>query len=843
LIVYPSDYITVKVDVQVKNEAGEYTTVKHFDVWRTMFKPQVGFLPYSPVAISLGEQETKEIRLAIHRQGNRTREMGQVVLTSSPVIERYAEKTLAKLSENTLPPWDYYLWDTQPELKNTGMTQPEQALDISKHMTSEGVLEWDVPEGEWIIMRTGMTLTGVENAPASPEGTGLEVDKMSKKHIAAHFDGFIGQVLKRIPKEDRKSFKILVEDSYEMGSQNFTDGYLDEFKERYGYDATPFLPVFNGHVIGNPDLSDRFLWDVRRMVADKVSYDYVGGLREISHKNGLTTWLENYGHWGFPGEFLQYGGQSDEVGGEFWDNGGTNRYENRVAASCANIYGKKKVSAESFTSGGPAFSRYPANFKELGDWSFTEGINNTLLHVYIEQPYENDYPGIDAWFGNEFNRKNTWFGQMDLFTMYIKRCNFMLQQGLNTADVAYFIGEDTPKMTGIRNPELPRGYNYDYINAEVILRDMSVKDGKLVLPHGTSYRVLVLPPLETMRPEVLMKIEQLVNDGATILGNPPKRSPSMKDYPESDRKISEIAAKMWGNPVEKKRNYGKGLILTGMTLEETFDLLKVEPDCLPDSKSILFTHRSRGGMEIYFVANQSNEKTRTGVRFRVKGMKPELWDALTGDIRPLPAFEQNGETTTVPLQFEAFGSALIVFRKNGRPSAKEITANFPATTVIATPDLPWKVSFEHDSLKRGPSEPVTFDKLEDWTQSADPRIRYYSGTAVYTAKVNIDNLPSGNKTVYLNLGKLSAMAKVKINDIYVGGAWTEPYRINITGKIRRGENTLEIELVNTWQNRMIGDRQLPENESIVKSRYSRWKADSPLQPSGLFGPVEIVSEN
>ncbi|MDR1675477.1 MAG: glycoside hydrolase family 2 [Tannerella sp.] len=838
LSIYPAGNLNVTGEIRRKDGTG-YQSIKRFDARRTNYSVQVGFDPYSPIVVSLGETEAREFRILFDRHGNGDSEIHKITLTSTPVLERFAEKTLAKMTEGNLPPWDYYLWDAQPELKNVRVTQAEQVVDISDRMSPEGLLEWDAPEGNWIIMRTGMRLTGVENSPASPEGTGLEVDKMSKAHVAAHFDGFIGKVLERIPAEDRTSFKVVVADSYEMGSQNFTDGFSDEFKQRYGYDATPFLPVFQGHIIGSADLSDRFLWDVRRLVADKVSYDYVGGLREISHRHGLTTWLENYGHWGFPGEFLQYGGQSDEVGGEFWDGSGTDRYENRVAASCAHIYGKNKVSAESFTSGGPAFTRYPKHFKGLGDWSFTEGVNSTLLHVYIEQPYENDYPGIDGWFGNEFNRKNTWFSQMDLFTLYLKRCNFMLQQGLNIADVAYFIGEDAPKMTGIRHPELPKGFNYDYINAEVILRDMSVKDGRLVLPHGTSYRVLVLPPLETMRPELLRKIEQLVADGAVVLGSPPSRSPSLKDYPAADRQVDELARKLWGDLPAQKRSYGKGLVLNDMTLEEVFALLNVVPDCLSDGH-VLFTHRTLDGKEIYFISNQREESIRIRTQFRVKGLQPELWDALTGEIRPLPAFEQTGETTAIPLQLEPAGSALIVFREKGRPSAKDVAANFPQPAVIATVNTPWEVTFEHDAVRRGPSETVTFPKLQDWTLSDDPRIRYYSGTAIYTTKVNVGELPQG-KTFYLNLGALSAMAKVKVNGVYAGGAWTEPYRVNVTGQIRPGENTLEIEVVNTWRNRLIGDRQLPEQERIFQSCYIKLTAESPLQSSGLIGPVEVVA--
>ncbi|MDR2120205.1 MAG: glycoside hydrolase family 2 [Tannerella sp.] len=840
LSVYPAGNMHVTVEVCVDNGDG-YKPVKRFDARRTNYSVQVGFNPYSPVVISLGELKGQKFRLAFDKHGNGDSEIRDIVLTSTPALERFAEKTLAKMSEGTLPEWAHYLWDVQPEPGDVRIAQAAQVVDISDRMSADGLLEWDAPEGEWIVMRTGMRLTGVKNSPASPEGTGLEVDKMSRAHVAAHFDGFIGKVLARIPAEDRKSFKVVVEDSYEMGSQNFTDGYLDEFKQRYGYDATPFLPVFRGHIIGSPDLSERFMWDVRRMVADKVSYDYVGGLREISRQHGLTTWLENYGHWGFPGEFLQYGGQSDEVGGEFWDGQGTDRYENRIAASCAHIYGKNKVSAESFTSGGPAFSRYPKNFKGHADWSFTEGVNNTLLHVYIEQPYENDYPGIDAWFGNEFNRKNTWFAQMDLFTLYLKRCNFMMQQGLNVADVAYFIGEDAPKMTGIRHPEIPRGYNYDYINAEVILRDLSVRDGRLVLPHGTSYSVLVLPPLETMRPELLQKIGQLAADGAVILGNPPSRSPSMKDYPEADRLVRELAQKMWGDlSAWKQRAYGKGTIINDKTLEKTFALLSLPPDCLTDNPAVLYTHRTLGGADIYFLSNQSEEAVSFKTQFRVAGMQPELWDALTGEIRPLPAFEQLAETTVVPLKLEAAGSALIVFRRKGSPSTADVAANFPQPEVIAVAESPWKVVFEHDALKRGPSEPVVFTEPADWAQSADPRIRYYSGAAVYTNTLHIGEIPP-RKTLYLSLGAVSAMAKVKVNGIYAGGVWTEPCRVNITGLVRPGENTLEIEVVNTWRNRLIGDMQLPENDRPVRSQYSRWTADSPLQPSGLMGPVEILA--
>ena len=420
-------------------------------------------------------------------------------------------------------------------------------------------------------MRTAMLPTGTLCSPAPVEGTGLETDKMSKKHIRTHFDNYLGQILKRIPAEDRKTFKVCVEDSYETGGQNWTDNLIEDFIAAYGYDPVPFIPVMSGVVVGSEDMSDRFLWDLRRLVADEVSYNYVGGLREVSNEHGLTTWLENYGHWGFPGDFLQYGSQSDEIAGEFWSFGDLGDIENRVASSCGHIYGKRKVWAESFTCGGPDFTQYPGQMKQRGDRFFTEGINATLYHLYIQQP-DDRVPGVNAWFGNEFNRHNTWFSQLDVFNDYIKRCNYMLQQGRYVADVAYFLGEDCPKMTGTKDPELPEGFSFDYINSDVVMK-ACVKDGKLTLESGMQYSVLVLPKIKTMRPELLEKLETLVRDGLVILGPAPERSPSMKGYPECDVKVRGIAARMWRNntdPFSRSVSYGKGRIYKDASLEEVF---------------------------------------------------------------------------------------------------------------------------------------------------------------------------------------------------------------------------------------------------------------------------------
>jgi len=376
------------------------------------------------------------------------------------------------------------------------------------------------------------------------------------------------------------------------------------------------------------------------------------------------------------------------VGGEFWAED-DHTYENRAAASCAHIYGKKKVSAESFTSVGHPFSYSPAALKSVGDKAFCEGINDTVLHVCISQPDEVRAPGLDAWFGVEFNRKNTWFAHLDLFTDYLKRCNFLLQQGTHVADIAYYIGEDAPKQTGICEPAPPAGFDYDYINSDVILNRLRVgADGELLLPDGKSYRVLVLPPQDTMRPEVLRKIIALARDGATILGTPPVRSPSLKNYPNADKEVEKLTREFFGKG---------GLLTPPAALSATgaprnfCAALGLVPDFQWDDPKtpLLYTHRKLTGnaaaitngatgggnvCDIYFVSNRSDKTVRVAPAFRVAGARPELWDAVTGERRPAPAFARNtvAGTTTVPLELPPNGSIFVVFVRE-----KSLSASVP----------------------------------------------------------------------------------------------------------------------------------------------------------------------
>jgi len=840
LVIFPAlRRLNADVEFQVK-KGNDYVTLRKFTIDRNNDNLNVGFKPYGPVSISIPATTSRDFRL-IFTNGSGDFGVTEIELSASPKEESYIEKTLAKMFQSPLPYWNEYQWKPQPKTDDLDLViNPEELIDISKFMSSDGTLKWNTPAGNWVVMRFGMQSTLVQNGPASPQGTGLEVDKMSKQHVKSHFDAFLGEILRRIPAADRKTWKVAVQDSYETGGQNWTDDMLEKFKTNYGYNALPYLPVLSGKVVGSPDQSDRFLWDLRRFIADRVAYDYVGGLRDACKPHGLHTWLENYGHWGFPGEFLQYGGQSDEIGGEFWSEGSLGDIENRAASSCAHIYGKTKVSAESFTAGGGAYQRYPEIIKPRGDRFFTEGINNTLLHVYISQPSDDQMPGINANFGNEFNRHNTWFSYMDLFTKYLKRCNSMLQEGLYVADAAYFIGEDAPKMTGVTDPALPKGYSYDYINGEVLRDRVKVVGHQLVLPDGMSYNILVLPKMETIRPELLRKIKELVQQGATILGPAPQRSPSLQNFPSADAEVRKLAGELWGDingTTIRKNSFGNGLVLSGMSMQEALDILQIAPDVkVRDEDPFLYIHRTSKEGDIYFVSNQSNQTLKVNPTFRITGKQPEFWDAVTGSVRILPEYTQTASATNVPLKLEAFQSAFILFRHDAVQKKKSIAVNFPEPTSQTTITTPWQVAF--DAKGRGPKNPILFETLTDWTSNQNDSIKYYSGTAVYKNDFQM-NKARKNERIFLNLGAVSVMAKVKINGLEVGGVWTAPWQLDITDAVKSGKNTVEISVVNNWVNRLIGDSKLNPSERKTWTSYPLFQPGDNLQASGLKGPVQI----
>lgn len=819
---------------------GKEMLLKAFVYDRSKHDVNVGPIPTGPVAIGLPETKASRFRLVCSHIEGRNSGFTEIEITERAVLEKYIEKQLGKMHPTPLPMWGSYLWEEQPAVAGNQGVPAEKVMDISTKMDRQGRLNWQAPEGKWTIMRIGMTPTGTKNAPAAPQGKGYEIDKASAALAGYHFKQYVGKLLDKIPAENRSALKYVIADSYEMGSQNWTDGFEKRFEERYGYNPKPWLPVLSGQIVGSVTESNRFLWDLRRAIADDVAYEYVGGLRRICGQHNLQVWLENYGHWGFPSEFLMYGGQSDLVSGEFWNEGTLGDIECKAASSCVHTYGKTICFAEAFTSANQVYLRHPARLKTRGDWSFTEGVNQFVLHLYIQQPDEARVPGINAWFATEFNRHNTWFKQSKHWMDYVRRCQHLLQQGSYAADVCYFISENAPKMTGVRQPELPQGYSYDYINAEVIVRDMQVRDGRLVLPGGAAYRLMVLPPLDTMRPAVIQKLEQLIRQGGAVYGPRPVQSPSLQNYPQCDRQVQDVASRIWGadySTGKLSRPYGKGHIFNGMELQTVLDELGVARDVdLPDMP-VLWTHRTMPGRDIYFLTNQSDKRIEIRPVFRVSGLKPQAWNTLTGEIRWLSDYSQTQQGTTVPMALEPGQSRFIVFTNESASAVSPAYAgNDPRLNAWKTIDGPWAVEFKNPVI--GVDEKLTLDALMDWSKSEKDSIKYYSGTAVYSVEFDLGSVPQ-DKDIYIDLGQVHVMAQVSVNGKPAGGVWMAPYVLPVTHLVQPGRNVLQVETVNLWRNYLVKECILPQAQRKTWLLVSDIKEGEALQPSGLVGPVVL----
>lgn len=843
ITLYPGAYHMI-VDCKLQAWVnGSYKTMKEFEFDRRGFEGKTGVHAMGPLAIALPQTKAKKFKLICNNIRNRASfnnpknartGFSEIILSEKVVLENYLGKTMGRMHPTPQPTADSYVWNTvsygeYPE----EVIQPETAINLSDKIDGNGNLNWNAPEGEWTIMRFGMTPTGIKNHPAAPQGKGYEVDKANSEYARYHFNNYIGELLKRIPKESKSAFKYVIADSYETGPQNWTDNYAKKFEQRYGYDPKPFLPVFSGRVVKSTTASDRFLWDLRRMVADDVAHEYVGGLRAIAKEHGLKTWLENYGHWGFPSEFLMYGGQSDLISGEYWNEGTLGDIECKAATSAAHIYGKKTTSAECFTAGHRSFVRHPALLKRRGDWSLTEGINHHVLHLYIHQPDSEKVPGKNAWFSTEFNRQNTWFEQGKTYFDYLRRAQHLLQQGNYAADLCYFIGEDAPIMTGATNPAVPNGYSFDYINAEVIMNRMTVKDGRFVLPDGMNYGMLVLPPLETMRPELLAKIESLVAAGGKIYGHAPKTSPSLQNYPQSDDKVKALAAKLWEGD-KKIKSYGKGVVIVDLPLGEALQKFDIQKD-VTVSDEVLWTHRELNNMDIYFLTNQSGKDIEINPSFRIAGLQPQLWDAVTGEIKELTEYNIADGRTNIPLKMEIDRSWFVVFTNDSNECiSKATTQNTPEYKTVQTVNSPWYIDFENKAIA---PKPLTIKKLIDWSKSENDLLKYYSGKANYSTTFNYSK--STEKEVYLDLGEVNVMATVSLNGKEIGTVWMSPYRLNITHALQEGENKLSIKVVNVWRNRLTGDKSLAKEARTTAVVFDKVEPEEAIVASGLVGPVTI----
>lgn len=788
----------------------------------------------------------------------------------------------------------------------------DQIMDITSWLQPDGTIEGDLPAGKWTIMRFGSRTTGAVTSPSPAPGLGFESDKMDTAAIATHLDRFAGELFrhigfqKRTPQSPYGGLGMIHFDSWEMGGQNWTGAFREEFETRRGYDPQPYYPAYTGMIVGSRELSERFLWDLRKTIQELILENQIAYIRKYANQHGLGLSIEPYDM--NPMADLELASGADVPMCEFWSEGyGFNTtFSAAEATSIAHLKGQPIVPAESFTAIGDGWGLYPGKIKNQTDWALAAGINRFMFHTFQHQSLPDSLrPGMTMGpIGVHWDRNQTWWEMGKAYHDYLSRCQFLLQQGRTVSDVLYFCPEGNPHVfrapasaymkeeevsdglyitaqEGIirvpasenkGNGVLPdkKGYAFDACPPSFLYK-ASVKNGRIIFPGGAEYRILVLPDFETMTPEILSKIKELATAGATLVGMPPKKSPSLQNYPQCDKEIASLVKDIWGEgPVPEtieKRTVGKGQIVWGKEILKNRDnlypnynytarLLKEMniPEDFVSNGDLRYAHRTASDCEIYFVSNRSGQPVSTNCTFRINKMVPELWDALTGEVRELRQYTFKDGQTTVPLQFDKDQSFFIIFRKHAGSSSEG--NNFPSFTTIQTLDKPWSVSF--DPAWGGPVK-TTFDKLTDWSMHENEGIKYYSGTAVYEQTFDVSDVT--DKQLFLDLGEVNVMAKVWLNGQEAGTVWTYPWRLNISNYIKSGENKLKIEVVNLWINRLIGDDSLPY-DGVQQGQWPDWmhsgtprpgsrytfsthtpyNKSTPLSKSGLTGPVSISKQ-
>lgn len=945
----------------------------------------------------------------------------------------------------------------------TGVIQPGQIVELTKQLKPDGTLDWKVPDGDWTIVRMGRRVTGASTRPAPSTAIGLECDKMDAKALEDHFSNFVGVLLDKMsPRAKEHGLTTLHMDSWESGAQNWTPSLLNEFKKRRGYDARPWLLAYSGRVVESFEKSERFLWDLRLTAQELVLENHAGEVKKYAHKNGLSLSMEPYDM--NPAGDLDMGAVADVPMAEFWNNGFNSAFSVLEMSSVAHVMGKAIVSAESFTSNG-ALDAYPWSLKNQGDWAFCAGVNRIVFHTFAHQALGEAYkPGVSfGHYGVFWHRNQTWWPMVSAYHRYLTRCSELLRQGVTVSDVLYLTPEGAPHVflppksavDGADNLPDKRGYGFDGCSPKILMARAEVTDGMIAFPGGSSYRLMVLPQVETMTPALLAKICDLVKAGATVVGTPPVKSPSLSGYPTCDGEVQTLAKKLWGSldvPMTvTKHTYGKGSIYWGGELSQEFlspEVSKIQNDSFSASSWIWYPegnpaqsappekryfqriitvdgtkvlasasaalsadnsftlwingkkvstgdnfnltyltsikrflrpgvnvlaveasnahpypnpagwigsfvlnykdgsceviktdqqwfagltaqtgweqavtkpkdwkesmvlgayamapwnrrvenqsshqlypsydltaarlkemgvkedftatgpvrygHRRTEDRDIYFVANRTGAPIKADCRFRVGKGRPQLWDPVTGDQRPLLQFEQTDGLTTIPMEFEAFQSFFLVFADKGEATAGKAEKNFPELKPLEELSGAWEVAFDpkwgpFDSAQGRRPGAFVFEKLEDWSKRLEDGIKYYSGIATYRKTVNLTQAPEGK--TYLHLGVVHDMARVRLNGQDLGVVWCAPWRIEVTSAIKAGNNQLEIDVVNRWANRLIGDKQPADanvrtvecppgffgGKSFKTGRYTYgmydpYKAESPLDPSGLIGPVTV----
>ncbi|MFA5816259.1 MAG: glycosyl hydrolase [Bacteroidales bacterium] len=841
----------------------------------------------------LGEESLKSIRLAMDECKRLGLDLGMFASSSwnaggSWIKPENASKSIISSEMALKGPADYK--DTLPVPK--GMSQYHSEISVYAIPLKSGqsifkkfdilnisdrydgkTLIWRVPDGEWKILRFICNNTGQNLVCPSPNSNGLIIDHLSADAAEKHISFMIKTIL-----GDRKDFgalKTFMLDSYEVDpADDWTPGFLMEFQNLFGYNPLPFLPVLSGIIIDNEDVTKRFLHDYHKAVGDMLVTNHFVKEKEILNKNGLKL-LAEAGHGGYARvDPLKALGVADIPMGEFWN--GSEFWVTKEAASAAHIYGKTLVNAETLT-GWRAWKDGPANYKRLFDVALCEGLNQVTFHTFTHNPPEAGLPGFVYHAGEHFNVNSTWWEYAGPMLKYMSRCSYMLQQGQFVGDLCLYFGDQAPNLVPPRRIDpnlttkydstqcwhcgqpkpvdtkgLGKGYDYDYVNEEVVLTKMEYVNGELTLPKDLTYRVMVIPDKTEISLNVLRKLEKLIHAGAVVVGPKPLQSNSLINFPACDKDVKNLGEKIWDDCDGVKVTshlYGKGKVYYGLPLRTVMTELGIKPDFTAggfdnSDQHIDYFHRRTQEEDIYFVSNSALNWQKFTARFRIpSGKTPYLWLADDGSIQPCKVLESDNEFTTLELNLPPAGSVFVVFQPRGKVIktvlGKEIMklAENQRSDVVS-PDKPWKITFPGG---RGAPKELMMNDLSDWTLSTIDGVKYFSGTARYSTTFNIPvSLGNNQNDLILDLGDVKEIAVVKINGVTVDTLWKQPYITSVSKFVKPGKNQIDIDVTNLWHNRLVGDAGKEGADRITRTNIqNRYRKKMPLLPSGLIGPVVI----
>jgi hypothetical protein len=820
--------------------------------------------------------------------------LSKITLSNQSLIDNYEGKSglVWRVSPQT----------SSEQIPNQDCVSKSAIRNITQFVDAEGNLNWKAPKGDWKIIRFGHTSTGHMNATGGA-GKGLEVDKFNPEAIRFQLDKWFGEALRVAgPELASQVIHILHIDSWECGSQNWSVVFRDEFKKRRGYDIVDYLPIVAGIPIDDIQTSEKILYDFRKTIADLVADNFFGTVAQEAKKVGVQFSSENVAPTMVSDALLHFK-YVDYPGGEFWFRSPTHDKPNDMldAISGGHIYGKPIIQAEALTQLRMDWDEHPGKFKTVVDRNYALGINRFFYHVFVHNPWLDRKPGMTLdGVGSYFQRDQTWWKPGKSWVDYCQRVQFQLQKGNPIIDLAVFVGEELPSRSilpdrlvpflpnvfgadrlaseeirlaneGQPTTKMPKevtysknttdlsqwvnalnGYQYDSFNSDVLLNAAKVVQGKVDFGQGISYAALFFPGSHKMAPNkmislaVAQKILQLVHDGATVfVAEKPNLLPGVSSSIELDKWEQCIDA-IWGASSNTvfPRELGKGKIIQLPYFEHDFKAVGIEPDIyFPDlnrseAETLAWTHRKSETEDIYFISNQKEVKREVVVSFRTTAKYIELYNPVLDKTRVISNWKLENGRTILPLSLEANESCFVVFKNSTLEKLASSKQNWVNFEKVFTLDENWAIQF--DPQFQGPKDPITINKLLDWSSSVDDQIKYYSGTAIYT-KVFYWN-GDLNQKLALDLGQFESIAEVSLNGVNCGTIWTFPHRVAISSALKKGKNTLSIAITNTWANRLIGNQKLPKEKRSTWTTAPFRLEGEPLLKAGLFGPVTIVKE-